>query len=433
MAHSKATHLKDLLFEITEARATKFLVAVAFDLNQESTLRAELDAMLVRARVHLIDIPASALQGNMLATLSSRRDLDSSNGISISNIGELEASDAGSFFAELNFHRDWLAKLNLPIILWIPTNLLDRLIAIAPDFWSRRSSVYYFNRSSISELLNKLFSRTHSDQKEWIPEPTLSEAFEKILSCEKELGRCLRDKKSFSLKRVDDEIREIQTGISQLIEECNKGRQIEVALWLWSFSQLDLNLQRMLDSLEPNMRNRFDSLYTDRNEALLNLSERMVAILQDYLKELEDNIRRKKQVSLVARARLVASMEINRMASALASSRELSISELEDEEDTVPTILHSTTDDEIEHEFLARAAEELEAWLAGFSEEYPSFFSKQEAELLKLLYTARLGTNELASGMGIPREKVTRKVRSLERKLRLYLGLPELFSKTLKS
>jgi len=169
----------------------------------------------------------------------------------------------------------------------VPTSLLDRLIAIAPDFWSRRSGVYYFDRGSIGDLLKKLFSRTLTDEKEWTPEPTLSEAFSKVLTSEKELGRCLRHKEAFSLQKVDDVIREIRTGTSQLLEECNKGRQIEVALWLWNVSQLDQNLQLMLDNLKPDMRNRFESLYTDRNEALLHLSERMVSILEDYLKELE--------------------------------------------------------------------------------------------------------------------------------------------------
>jgi hypothetical protein len=429
MVQSANKLLGDLLFEITEARATKFLIGVSSDSKRESALKSELNGMLIRSGAHLVDIPAGELQGNMLGALSSRKDLDSSHGISISNLSGLAPLEVDRFFSELNFHRDWLAKLNLPTILWVPTNFLDRLIAIAPDFWSRRSGVYYFDRGSISELLNKLFSRTRTDENEWTAKPTLSGAFDKILSCEKELGRCLRDKKSFSLGKVDDVIGEIRSGTSRLIEECNSGQQIEAALWLWNFSQLDMKLQRMLDDLDPHTRNRFDSLYTDRNEALLHLSEQMVAILQDYLKELEDNIRHKRPVSLVARARLVASAEINKMASALASNLELSISELEEGDEPNAIVSQLTPGDGIEHEFLARAAEELEAWLAGFSEEYPRFFSKQEAELLKLLYTARLGTNELASRMDISRQRVAGKVHSLERKLRLYLGLPDLFSK----
>lgn len=434
MSDSTVKYLRDILFEITEARATKLLIAVSSTPNRESSLRAEIKAMLARTGAHLVDISASELLSNMLTILSNRRDLDNNAGLSISGVGKLEGADIDRFFAELNFHRDWLAKLNLPIILWVPTNLIDRLIATAPDFWSRRSGVYYFDRGSISELLKKLFSRSHEDEKEWTPEPTLSKAFEKILSSEKELGRCLRDKKSFSLRKVDDVIREIQSGISQLIEECNKGKQIEVALWLWNFSQLDLRLQRMLDNLEPAMRNRFDSLYTDRNEALLHLSEKMVAILRDYLKELEENIRQKKQISLATRARLVAAVEIDRMASALASTKELSIEEVEEEDSPITaTVPHLTPEEEVEHEFLARAADELEAWLAGFTHKYPEFFTQHEAEVLKLLYTSGLGTNELASRMGTSRQVMLREVLSLEKKLRLYLGLPEVISKTVKS
>lgn len=424
MLPSSDRQLKDLLFELGAARTPKFLIAVSANSNRESELRAVLNQRLVSLGKNITDIPGEFLQGDMLGVLADRSKSGVSDGISISNISQMEADDVHELFADLNFHRDWLAKLNLPIIIWISSSLLDQLIALAPDFWSRRSAVYYFDGGSISELLNKLFSQVQAEEKGWSPETTLSEAFEKILSCERELGRCLRDKKSFSLVKVDDVIREIRMGVSQLIEECEKGRQIEVALWFWNVSHLDLELQEMLDSLEPERRNRFESLYTDRNEALLHLSERVISVLRDYLAQLEDNIRNKKRVNLVSRARTIATMEINRMALALASTLEVSLSGLEDNEDEGEGVYWADVE-EIEYSFLAKAAEDLESWLAGHSERYPPFFSKQEAQLLRLLYSRELGAGAIASELGMPQRKATEKIRFLERKVRLYLGLPE--------
>jgi hypothetical protein len=424
MLPSSDRQLKDLLFELGAARAPKFLIAVSANSNRESELRAALNQRLVSLGKNMIDIPAELLQGNMLGVFADRTRSGAIDGIGISNIGQLESANGRQLFADLNFHRDWLAKLNLPIIIWIPNPLLDQLITLAPDFWSRRSAVYYFDGGSISELLNKLFAGAQAEKKEWSPETALSEAFERILSCEKELGRCLRDKNSFSLVKVDDVIREIRMGVSQLIEECEKGRQIEVALWFWNVSHLDLELQKMLDSLEPETRNRFESLYTDRNEALLHLSERVISLLRDYLAQLEDDIRDKKRVNLVSRARAIATVEINRMALALASTLEVSLSRMEDQLDAGgggywPEV------EEVEHSFLAKAAEDLESWLAGHSDRYPPFFSKQEAELLRLLYSRELGTSGIASELGMSQRKAADKVRFLERKVRLYLGLPE--------
>jgi hypothetical protein len=424
MSHPSDHNLNDLLFELVAVRTPKFLIAVCSNSDRESELRAALNQSLSSRGKHITDIPAESLKDNMLGVFSDRSRSGINDGISISNISNMDASDVRQLFAGLNFHRDWLAKLNLPIILWISTGLLNQLVKFAPDFWSRRSAVYYFDGGSISELLDKLFSRAKAEEKEWSLEPTLSDAFEKILSCEKELGRCLRDKKSFSLAKVDDLIREIRMGVSQLIEECEKGRQIEVALWFWTFSHLDSALQEMLDSLEPERRNRFEALYTDRNEALLHLSERMVSLLSDYLDQLEDNIRDKRRINLVLRARTIATMEINRMALTLASTLEIPLSRLGYEEDTREPY-YWIVGEEIEYSFLAKAAADLESWLAGHSEEYPNFFSKQEAQLLKVLYSNRLGTSAIASELGISQRRATDKVRFLERKLRLYLGLPE--------
>jgi hypothetical protein len=424
MSPSSDQQLNDLLFELAAARTPKFLIAVSSGSARESELKAALSKGLAKLGKLVTDISAELLPGNMLGVFADRAKSGVSDGISISDVGKMETADIHQLFADLNFHRDWLAKLNLPIITWISTELLDQLITLAPDFWSRRSAVYYFDGGSISELLKKLFSKARTDQKDWSPETALSEAFERVLSCEKELGRCLRDKKSFSLVKVDDVIREIRMGVSQLIEECEKGKQIEVALWFWNVSHLDLELQDMLDSLEPERRNRFEALYTDRNEALLHLSERVVSVLQEYLLQLEDNIRDKKRVSLVARARAIATMEINRMALLLASTLEVSLSRLEDDEE-VGGASYWVEAEEIEHSFLARAAEDLESWLAGHTDKYPVFFSKQEAQLLRLLYTKELGTSAIASELGISPRKATEKVRFLERKMRLYLGLPD--------
>lgn len=417
--------VRDLAFELEDSQGPKFLIAVCDDAGQRTTLRTDLTRHLSQSGKKMTYVSADSLKHDLIRTLADRARAENVQAISLWGIDDLDSAVVGQLFAQLNVHRDWLAQLNIPIVLWISTELLNELANMAPDFWSRRSAVYYFSERTFDDLLTRLFAQERDKSQKWRPEPALSDAFETILSSEKELAYCLRDKTAFSIARIDDCICKIKGGVFQLIEECHKGRQIEVAFWLWSLSHLDSELQDMLDSLKPEQRSLFESLYTDRNEVLLHLSENLSDLLHNYLRSLEENIKKKKRVSLVSRAKGVATSEIRKMASALILSVEIPLSsEMEEFEEFYSARLEQTRREPQENAFLIKAAEDSESWLSGHTNKCPPFFSKEEAKLLKLLYSNASETMVIAQELGTPLSKATEKVRYLERKVRLYLGLP---------
>src|SRR5208282_1141781 len=384
--------------------------------------------------IQMIYVSADSLKRDLIRAVSNRTSSETVQAINIWGIDELDSTGIRQLFVQLNFHRDWLGKLNVPLVVWISTELLNQLTAVAPDFWSRRSAVYYFSERTFDDLLNRLFAKARDEGQKWAPEPVLSSAFETILSSEKQLGICLRNKKSFSITSIDNFIRKIRSGVFQLIEECREGRQIEVALWLWNLSNLDAALQEMLDNLHPERRNLFESLYTDRNEVLLSLSEKLIELLQDHLVALEEEIKHKKLVSVVSRVRATAVSKINRMALALASSVEIPLSsEIEEYEAYYSDLLERSRPEPKENTFLAQAAEDLESWLSGHANKCPSFFSTSEAKLLRFLYSDQLKATVIADRLGISPNMARQKVRYLERKVRLYLGLPPRLPSTRRS
>jgi hypothetical protein len=48
------------------------------------------------------------------------------------------------FFGYLQWTREALRELKMPIILWIPSRIYDQIPKQAPDFWSWRNGVFHF-------------------------------------------------------------------------------------------------------------------------------------------------------------------------------------------------------------------------------------------------------------------------------------------------
>ena len=48
------------------------------------------------------------------------------------------------FFGYLQWTREALRELQLPIVLWIPSRILNQIAKRSPDFWSWRNGVFYF-------------------------------------------------------------------------------------------------------------------------------------------------------------------------------------------------------------------------------------------------------------------------------------------------
>jgi hypothetical protein len=412
--------LDDLLFELTEGGRAKFLFALCDGAPLRNKLQRQIESYIRRSGRGVGTIVVSRRVKSLFRNAVEFSRDRSITVVNFVGFEKLSVARRHAALGELNFHRDALSTLGVTILFWFPTKMLATVIAHSPDLWSRRGAVYYFSQTSTKTLLNRLFEKSSTDSSKWVPEPILSEAFQKIFAAERSLAQCLRDKKSFSLPKADALLSKIHAGIDALETECKRGRQIEVALWLWNLSHLDAELQAMLDSLETPQQARYESLYTDRNEALLFVAKKLPEILTKYRQSLNSNTWSKTKQNLLKRAKEVAFSKLSRMARELSSPVQMPLA-LDPDLDSQVGSLRSwiTAPDSI---FVAKAATEMEQWLVGINKAKPVFFSDREAELLKLLYLHDGKTKLVARLSEMTEAALIRTVNHLKRKVSLYLG-----------
>ena len=101
------------------------------------------------------------------------------------------------------------------------------------------------------------------------------------------------------MRKADELIARIEKGVEQLENAGRKGRQLEVAMWLWNMSRLDQDLERAVETLEEETREDWETIYADRNEALLFVAENIRSIFNDYAESLQKGIRNRTTISLV--------------------------------------------------------------------------------------------------------------------------------------
>jgi hypothetical protein len=413
--------LQDLLFELVAGGRAKFLIAICEGVRLRKKLQKEIDVELARSGRRTSRVVVSSLRESLYRVLVKRSRRKAVSAIHLLGFEKLPPVMQHKIFAELNFHRDALGTLGVPILIWLSPKLLPKMIADAPDLWSRRGVVYHFSQTTAKSFLRTLFKQSPSESGKWKPEPILSEAFKKIFSTERALSQCLNDRRSFSLTKADGMIAKIHAGVDTLNAECKLGRQIEVALWLWNLSHLDGELQEILDSLERSQRIHYESLYTDRNEALLYLSKKLPDILRKYRESLATSIKSKKRISLLRRSKDVAMSQLARMARELSSPVQMPLSFDTDDEIYLGGLYFWTQSPNAF--FLEKAARDLEEWLVGLQKTGPAFLSRDEGELLKLLYSHPGKPYIVAKLAKMPVALVKKKMKALERKVSLYLGV----------
>jgi len=226
----KRKRFGDLAFELLEARGSRLLIAVCDEPGDVNRMVRELLKEFGKSGRSLAVSSAKAIQGRPLSTLREVVQPGTVDAICIRGFGDLPPTAKEKLFSELNFRRDALISLGIPMLFWLTTSELGRFIAVAPDFWSRRSIVYYFTETKAADLLGRLFhdgSRTTVKSGQETP---ISRALKGLVSAETELMECLNRKASFSLPKADELIRWIKVNVEDLRRECKNGRQIEVAL-----------------------------------------------------------------------------------------------------------------------------------------------------------------------------------------------------------
>ena len=335
--------------------------------------------------------------------------------VNLWGIPSMRASSADQLFSELNFHRDTIASFGLPLLVWLTNSQVQRLASRAPDFWSRRTAVYFFNKPSARELLERLFSRATGVKKK--PLSDIEEAFAEILASEKALGKCLKRSQHFSVELADEQIKKLESNLDYLIGQCHNKRQLEVALWLWNSTQMEGQLQFFVKSLQPEDRNVYEYLYTDRSEVILYLAEQMPGVLNEYAQSVKEKVRLRKRANLLTIFKSVAFTRLGEVLNEIALRERRSVH-------TLPV----WSDDVLEYETIESgddvgpAVYDLESWLSGYSTKQPAFFSVEEARILKALYSISSDPDDIAAALGLSMRETKKRIAQLQTRVELYLA-----------
>jgi len=416
--------VRQLLFELMGDRGPKFIIAVCDDLLERRNLLDFVIDRLKKLQKKSAVVSVDDYSSNLLRLLIEKSKAGTVDVVHLWDIDSLDDGSIRQVFLDLNFHRDAIGSLNVPIVIWISNDLLRQLISEAPDFWSRRTKVLHFTALTAEDLIQRIFFTEKESLPNWTPEPSISSAFQLILSSERELARSLPAQEPQSAAKCDELLNRIKSGVGRLITECINGRQIEIALWLWDMSHLEEDLQHFLGGLQPEQRNLYEGLYTDRNEVVLNLSSGLVPLLQKYLNTLNEGITGKSFLGLIARARQFSVAAISKMVRTINSSLEMHIPIGTDFESALDEewLADGSDQEEIAVDtLLSIPAVHMEAWLSGEDPTPPSGFSESERQLLQVLYSERPSTVELARRSGCSKPEMQRSIARLQRKVRSYL------------
>src|SRR6185437_2131389 len=159
--------LADLKFELFEDSESKLLLVVCDDETLNKELRNQLEKDLEEAGKIIGFISATKAAGRLLQSFYDLPRTGKYDALALVGLNRLSPNTANALLRELNFHRDALIALKLPLIIWMTNELLLKLPSLAPDFWSRRTGVYRFSHQASAELLSRLFS----DNSEDVPSP----------------------------------------------------------------------------------------------------------------------------------------------------------------------------------------------------------------------------------------------------------------------
>lgn len=404
---------QNLLFELEHGSGPRLLIAVCDDISEADRLRGEINNALKQMGKRVVNVTVPASTGNLVDAILEGAGSERVEAAHLIEAPGLSTSGVDKLLFELNFQRDALARLEIPIVLWIPSLQLSTLANRAPDFWSRRTAVYYFDEYPLDALLVKIFS-DQSNEKLTVKDNTISQSITNILTSERELRQCLLDSNHFSLAKADALIQQIRNGLEALLTECHRGGQLDITLWIWNVAHIDETLERLIGSFKFRL-GPADRTYIERNDLIIGMAERIEQLLADYSDQLKQRIRNKQIISI-----------INYFIATVRKSAEKAVERIEQDAELV-TYIYDYDESEMalgggdwmERVFKSKAAAALERWLAGYDDNKPGVFTDEEAAVLKYLYN---GGNRSSVKPPCDEAKLLEMVKHLRTKVRLYLG-----------
>jgi len=374
-------------------------------------LLIRINAQLAELKKNAVTLVLPSVIGGFVDAVLSKEKSGNVDVVHLVEVEGLSSVQVENLFGELNFQRDSLARLNVLVILWISSQQLPTLVSRAPDFWSRRTAIYYFDEYPIANLLSKIF--TNFPDGTQLEDSSISQALTGILTAERELRECLLNPVTFSLAKADLLIQNIRTGLDTLLSECERGKRIEVTLWLWNVTHMDDFLEYM--ALENSRQLEQSTLFFERSGLIIDLADDVEIILGNYADTLAERIRTKQLISIVRYFADVAGSRIRGKVqdATREQSHKVYIADFDDLSAQV------SKEDWMDRVFRIRAAESFEKWLAGYSEDRPQIFTDEEGQILRYLYSRGLKDEQKPP---VSEAKLLNMIKTLKTKVRLYLG-----------
>ena len=442
MAHTHSD-IQDLIFELTDVGQPKLCIGACDDSSTRDQIEMSIADALRTAETEVERVVLSSRDTDLVEVLERRmllhRSAEKSSVIFIvDGLARMGARSLNQFLGNLNFRRDLLFRLSSPILLWVTSRVLPVMIARAPDFWSRRTATYYFTRSTVRDLLIRLFGVEGTPE---VSTDGVSMGIQKILITEGELNKSIRTATRNAPLEVKHLLLAIKDGVETLLEECKQGKRFQVALALWTLTRIDDELYRIVRHVPQEMIAPYENLYEDRNEILLGLSERLPDVFERYKKGIDVAVERRRRVSLLAMFYGAA----NRLMRHWWRARENYEGRFKPEIFSTEEVWGPGVDEDMHPEedwdkgerrptawvrprdltevFRAQAADELRAWLERENDRLPKVFSKEEGQLLRLMYERSFDPIRIAKTTARPLQEVRRDIEALRGKVHAFLGV----------
>lgn len=403
--------LKDLIFELSDAGQPKICIAVCDSREKRKRLTqnilANLDKENVKADVFLFDASLVDVVARLQEHLRSRKiDVAVFDGLE-----NLEEKTTEFVLAKLNFRRDILAGLNVSILLWVTNSLLKLLIARAPDFWSRRTATYFFNRVEVKEYLKGIFGQESIADDQALTNRKISRALRMVLSNEAEINKLVKASKCVSPLQIDKLARAINMGVESLIHDSNDGKNFIVTMKLWNLAELDEQVYEYL-AIQRVDRNRF---YDYRTSAFYEVAEQITSILDSYKKSILPRVNKQQAVALLS------SLEESVIYSAKKIIRQVALEEYKGRQSLYhKAVVYSSVT--IDEEVFYEGAKALTDCLASDAMELPGFFDESDAMLLRILYNETKNVTVIARKLKISEAKTKKRLAELKAKVCAFLG-----------
>ena len=139
----------------------------------------------LREEAHFLKVRLSAEELSLKSAIETvlAQETDETRKVTIATVLGAEQLDQKllpQFCGYLQWTREGLRALSIPIVLWLPENLLPKIAKKAPDFWSWRNGVFIFKGEENGEVNGNVITLQHTSDQTYFSEASLLFSVEQL-------------------------------------------------------------------------------------------------------------------------------------------------------------------------------------------------------------------------------------------------------------